>query len=488
MSPRLPTSLTLALAAALALAGCGRDPGSGATGERPGRRPDVLLLTIDTLRADHLSAWGYVRPTSPILDGMAAEGTRFAFAQAQRPKTGPSFTSMFTGGYCSDHGVRRIGQPAACSMRFLAEEMKELGYQTHAVVANAALAREFFFDQGFDTYIETWEVEPREAGLDPTGAEAVTDLAEAVIDKLHGDRPYFLWVHYVDPHEPYLPPAPYRGLFQGDEHMGPPVEVPVARRNTRQSWNGIGRRQVLDGHTDLPFYVARYDAEIRYVDEQIARLLEALRRRGDYDRMLTVMTSDHGESLGEHNYWFDHGMFGFQTCLHVPLVIRYPGLARVGVDRAPVELVDLAPTILEVAGKRLRDGAWMRGRSLVPRLRGEAAPARPIAFGEAGYSSRESWIRVATDGRFTLHRLLDRADRRRVAHADVELALFDLAADPGETRNVAELHAGDLARLRAALDAWEHAPPLPLRQESADCGDRAMESDTESQLRALGYL
>ncbi|KAB2958319.1 MAG: sulfatase [Thermoanaerobaculia bacterium] len=477
MNRRRSGSCALLLAGLLALA--------AAAGERP---PDVLLLTIDTLRADHLSAWGYARPTSPTLDRMASEGTRFAFAQAQRPKTGPSFTSMFTGGYCSDHGVRRIGQPAACSMRFLAEEMKQLGYQTHAVVANAALARDFYFDQGFDTYIETWEVAPREPGLDPTGAEAVTDLAEATVDRMSEDRPFFLWVHYVDPHEPYTPPAPFDDLFQGDEHSGAPVEVPVSRRNTRQSWNGIGRKQVIEGRTDLPFYVARYDAEIRYVDGEIARLLEALRRRGFYDRMLTVMTSDHGESLGEHNYWFDHGMFGFQTCLHVPLVVRFPGLARAGVDAAPVELVDLAPTILEIAGKRLREGGWMRGRSLLPRLRGEAPPARPVAFAEAGYSSRDGWIRVATDGRFTLHRLLDRADRRRVAHADVEYALFDLAADPGETRDVAGLHAVDLARLRAALGAWEGDDPMPMGRDRSDCADRAMESDTEAQLRALGYL
>lgn len=487
MKRRDPAASVLLLAWLLPLvAACGGERGgAGAGAQRP---PDVLLLTIDTLRADHLSAWGYVRPTSPTLDGMAAEGTRFAFAQAQRPKTGPSFTSMFTGGYCSDHGVRRIGQPAACSMRFLAEEMKELGYQTHAVVANAALARDFYFDQGFDTYIETWEVQPHEPGLDPTGAEAVTDLAAATVERMAEDRPFFLWVHYVDPHEPYTPPEPFKDLYQGDEHSGAPVVVPVSRRNTRQSWNGIGTKQVLEGRTDLPFYVARYDAEIRYVDAEIARLLDALRKRGFYDRMLTVMTSDHGESLGEHNYWFDHGMFGFQTCLHVPLVVRLPGLARRGLDTGPVELVDLAPTILEIAGKRLRGGTWRRGRSLLPRLRGESPPARPVAFAEAGYSSRDGWIRVATDGRFALHRLIDRADRRRVARADVEYALFDLAADPGETRDVAGLHAQDLARLRGALAAWEGDDPMPMGRDRFDCGDRAMESETEAQLRALGYL
>ena len=157
-------------------------------------------------------------------------------------------------------------------------------------------------------------------------------------------------------------------------------------------------------------------------------------------------------------------------------------------DTGPVELVDLAATILDAAGRRLRAGTWMRGSSLLPRLRGEDPPARPVAFAEAGYSSRDSWIRVATDGRFALHRLPDRADRRRVAHADVEYVLFDLLADRGETRDVSSRNPEDLARLRAALAAWEGEDALRLGRDPADCGDRAMESDTEAQLRALGYL
>jgi arylsulfatase A-like enzyme len=485
-------SVSLALGAILLLSGltscrdrAGRpqaEPGAAA------QHPNILLLTIDTLRADHMSAWGYSRSTTPVLDGLAAEGVRFAFAQAQRPKTGPSFTSIFTSGYCADHGVRRIGQPASCSMRFLAEEMHDLGYQTLAVVSNAALAREFYFDQGFDSYIETWKVAPKKDGLDPTGAEAVTDLATAVVEKMTTDKPFFLWVHYVDPHAPYSPPAPFRDLYQGDAHSGPSVEVPVARRAARQSFGGIGTREVLDGRRDLPFYVARYDAEIRYADQQIERLLDELRRRGFYDQMVTVMTADHGESLGEHNYWFDHGMFGFQTCLHVPLVVRFPGVATPRVDAAPVELVDLAPTLLDLAGRRLRDHTWMRGRSLVARLRGELAGARDVAFAEAGYSSRPDWIRVATDGRFTLHHLFERADRRRVAHADVPWALFDLSEDPGETVNVADRNPEVLAHLRTLLEGWESEAPLPMDRDRADCGARAVESGTEQQLRTLGYL
>ena len=489
LAPTRVSVLALALLTPLALGCRGKPdaPARAAGGERP---PDILLLTVDTLRADHLSAWGYARPTSPVLDRMASEGVRFAAAQTQRPKTGPSFTSLFTATYCSDHEVRRIGTPASCGMRFLAEELRELGYRTHAVVANAALAREFYFDQGFDTYIETWKVTPKDPTLDPTGATAVTDLAVGVVESLDDDRPVFLWVHYVDPHEPYLPAPPYRDLFQGDAHAGEPAEVPVRTGGHRQSYGAIGRRQVLEGRTDLPFYVARYDAEIRYVDQEIDRLLGALRRDGRYDRMLTVMTSDHGESLGEHRYFFDHGMFGFQTCLHVPLIVRYPGVVSPRVVEQPVELIQLAPTMLELAGRRLRDGRWMRGRSLVPLLRGEAATGDAIAFAEAGYSRGGEWIRVAVDGRFSLHRLVDRSDRKRVAgDENAEFALFDLVRDRGETRNVAAEHAEDFARLRAALEAWEALHALPMDRDREGCGgDREVDRETEEQLRNLGYL
>lgn len=474
-----------------ALPACrGEAPAARAERDEIGRRPDILLLTIDTLRADHLSAWGYPRATSPVLDRMAAEGVRFAFAQVQRPKTGPSFTSIFTAGYCADHEVRRIGTPVSCGMRFLAEELRELGYRTHAVVANAALARDFYFDQGFETYVETWKVTPKDASLDPTGARAVTDLAVGVVESLDDDRPVFLWIHYVDPHEPYAPPPPYRDLFQDDGLAAAPTQVPVRRGGHRQSFAGISRKQVLDGRTDLPFYVARYDAEIRYVDQEIDRLLEALRRSGRYDRMLTVMTSDHGESLGEHRYFFDHGMFGFQTCLHVPLVVRFPGEIEPRVDDDPVELVQLAPTVLELAGRRLRDGAWMRGRSLVPRLRGAASGAGGLAFAEAGYSRGGDWIRIAVDRRYSLHRLVDRSDRRRVAGDEQkEYSLFDLSVDPGETRDVSAEQPRELERLRAALAAWEAQRALPMDRDRDDCGGgREVERETEQQLRNLGYL
>lgn len=487
----LVPAASAALAVALVLAGCGRREGTGAAVEKkPVTRPNILLLTVDTLRADHLSAWGNPRPTSPILDRMAAEGVRFSTARVHRPKTTASFTSIFTASYCSDHEVRKIGEPASCNLDFLAEELRELGYQTHAVVANAALAREFRFDQGFDTYIETWKVEPKTPGLDPTGARAVSDLATALVDTLSDDRPFFLWVHYVDPHEPYAPEEEFRDLYQEDAHAGAAAEVPVSKHDHRQSFGGIARKQLVDGRTDLPFYVSRYDAETRYADQEIERLLESLRRRDFYDDMLTVMTSDHGESLGEHNYWFDHGMFGFQTCLHVPLIVRFPGVLAPRVDEDPVELIHLAPTILSWAGKPLREGGWARGKSLIPRLRGEVAAPDTITFSEAGYSRRNNWVHVAADRRFALHHLVGSFDGKRVARREgAQYALFDLESDPGETADVSDRFPDDFARLKAALDAWEAQAPLPLTRGSEECGDaREVEENTVEQLRTLGYV
>lgn len=475
---------------ALALTACQGD--SRRASERPStpaQRPNILLLTVDTLRADHLSAWGNPRPTSPILDRMAAEGVRMASARVHRPKTTASFTTMFTGGFCGDHQVRKIGEPASCNLDFLAEELRKLGYQTHAVVANAALAREFRFDQGFDTYIETWKVEPKTPGTDSTAARAVSDLATALVDSLSTDKPFFLWVHYVDPHEPYTPEGEFRDLYQGDEHSGAAVSVPLSRHEHRQSFGAIARKQLVDERTDLPFYVARYDAETRYADQEIDRLLESLRRRGFYDSMLTVMTSDHGESLGEHNYWFDHGMFGFQTCLHVPLIFRYPGALAPRVDDDPVSLVDLGPTILAFAGRPLRDGTWVRGRSLIPRLRGEASAPDAITFSEGGYSRSQNWVHVAADRRFALHHLLGSFDGKRVAGREkAEYALFDLQSDPGETVDVADRFPDDFARLKAALDAWEALEPLPLTRGNDECEDqREVEQHTLDQLETLGY-
>lgn len=474
---------------------------------------NILLITVDTLRADHLSSYGYRRETSPVMDRLAAQGVRFERPSVQWPKTGPSMASMFTATYPKDNGiVRRIGMPLPCRFEMLAESLKKQGYDTHAVVANGALASDFYFDQGFDTYIETWKLDADDH--DPNTAGPVTDLAVGLLGRLKeaeaAGRPWFLWVHYLDPHAPYTPPGEWSERFQGDEHWSPEPKINISDR-PRQQMYGIGREQVLDGRDELAFYVARYDAEIAYSDAQIGELLEAMEERDLMGRTLTVLTSDHGESLGEHHYYFDHGRFSFQTCLKVPLIFHYPGVLEPRVDAEPVELIHLTPTLLEAAGVELPGGRWMQGRTLTPRLRGvteerrgggggpedgpeggsATGPTPGYAFAEAGWETHNRWQKVVQDGRFKLIYAQSPPEQRWIAGEGVRFALFDLLEDPGETVNVAGEHPQELERLQRVLWRWENADPFPVEvgDLTESCGEeREMEGETRELLKSLGYL
>jgi arylsulfatase A-like enzyme len=253
---------------------------------------------------------------------------------------------------------------------------------------------------------------------------------------------------------------------------------------------GIGRSQTLEGPDRVAFYVARYDAEIRYTDDQIARLIDSLGGRGPAEQTAIAFTADHGESLGEHDYWFAHGRFAFDTCLHVPLVLSWPGVLPARVDPEPVELLHLAPTLLELAGKRLEGGRWMQGRSLLPRIFGaESEPAPRRAFSEAGYQRKRHWIRAVREGRFKLVWAPSGGDQRWIGGPGVPFVLYDLAADPGETRNVLDAHPEEVQRLKRELSSWDRAEPFPVALDSASCGeDRALDGETENLLRTLGYL
>lgn len=512
--PRLRGAI-LAGALGVLVAGCG--DGSRAVGSarpRSATPPNLLLITVDTLRADHLSVSGYERATSPRIDRLAGEGIRFAAAQAQWPKTGPSFASMMTATYPKDNGiVRQIGIPVPCDYTMLAEALARHGYSTHAVVANGAVGREFYFDQGFDSFVETWKrprpgaqlelpagAEPlgeaAEAMLraaadvaDPNGASNVTDLALETVAAFPAGKPWFLWVHFLDPHFPYLPPAEFRDRFQHDESFDATTRIPISDRY-QQELAGIGAGQVLDGEDRLGFYVARYDAEIAYVDSEIGRLLDAMTEQRRLGNTLTILTSDHGESLGEHGYYFNHGRFGFQTCLNVPLILHWPGKIAPRVDRQPVELVHLAPTLLEAAGFDLAGGRWAQGRSLWPRLDGRRLdePDR-VAFAEAGIQRNHRWIRVARDERFALHWAPTRREREWIGGADNEFPLFDLENDPGETRDVSAAHPEAAERLRRDLVRWWDAERFACATDSETCDEnRAVDQETTEQLKALGYL
>ena len=438
-------------------------------------RLNVLLITIDALRADHLGVYGYPRPTSPNIDRLARQGVLFQRAVSQWPLTSPSFAAMMSGTYGHTNGLMRTtAQRMPDRSLMLAELLKSGGYRTWAAVGNVNLARAFNFDQGFDTYRELWRED------DEQKTEQITRSGLELLKQASAERPFFLWLHYFDPHARYRPPKPFDGMFVDDEHFDPSWRVPL-HEEKRWELGGISSNVSL-GHEDrVAYYVAQYDAEIRYVDQQVGILLKALKEQGLAGNTLVVLTADHGESLGDHNYFFEHGRFPYDDCVHVPLIVRAPGLSRPGgAVRSPVQSIDLVPTVLDLAG--LPADPQAEGKSLRPLLRGERPTGDPwaYAFTESGFA--RDYQRSITSERYKLIYVPDAGDRR--AMRGRELELYDLAADPGETRNLADERPEVAGPLKEQLWRWiadgGAAAPAPEGVKA----DR----QAEEQLRSLGYI
>jgi arylsulfatase A-like enzyme len=459
------------LAAAIAALGCpGRPPAPSPTtpAVAAGNRLNVLLVTIDTLRADHLGCYGYGRPTSPRLDAFAREAVLFTQAYTYWPKTRGSFVAMMTGrrdsqtGYNKEHPVLRDFNPT------LASVLQAAGYRTLAVVDNGNVASDHGYAKGFESYRQTWQEKALATEMDR--ARAITAAGVEVLGR-PGDRPFFLWLHYVNPHAPYSPPPPYDAAFLGPEaRTGPALPVVNDYRG------GIARKLAVPGQDRLGYYVAQYDGEIATVDQEVGRVLDALRASPARERTLVVVTSDHGESLGEHGYYFDHGEDLFDPTLRVPLLVAGPGLARgVKVDGLASTL-DLVPTVLDVL--KVSYPPDLAGASLLPALEGGPAPARP---------------RLPARSDRNLTALFGLRFKVVSAPADdgPRFALYDRRADPGEEREASRRLPEDMRTERRELELfldrfdkeWTHTrrlageapPPAKLSPEACE------------NLRALGY-
>ncbi len=319
------------LAGALAIAACADDPVARI------RHTNVLLVTVDTLRADHVGAYGHPNPTTPTLDRLAAQGVRFADATVQWPKTWPSMASMLTGTFPATNGVRlRTQAPLARRNETLAELLRAAGYRTAAVVSNLNVGKQFGFDQGFDSFVESWlEKLVRETNRTSfqnhpgavkryTDATIVTDQALAWLESVRPQERFFAWLHYMEPHGPYAPPRAHREPFEGRfrPESVPWSRIPAYQRQYHPE-TGLARG-------DLAYYKTLYDGEIRYFDSQLARVVEALERRGLFEHTLIVVTADHGESMGEHDYYLEHGKLPYQSTARVPLVMVLPGRLPAG--------------------------------------------------------------------------------------------------------------------------------------------------------------
>jgi len=475
-------------------------------------RPNVLLVTIDTLRADHLSCYGYERPTSPHLDRLAAEGWRFTHAQSPRAKTTPSIATILSGLYPHGHGVRDLSAPLEAGVPLLQEMLGDAGYRTAGLVGNFVLIDE---RAGLARGFESWEESlPDVRGVPPHAApqrvaSSVTDGALELL-ATRDERPWFLWLHYMDPHGAYAAPAEHRLFASPDARLLPlESDLPPSKlhRYRVADYNVPETARRPGGRTDVAAVIDEYDAEIHYVDAEVGRLLEHLRAERLLDRTLVIVTSDHGESLGEHRYWFEHGAYAYEATCRVPLIVRPPASlatrlqAAAGVRNADVSLADIAPTVLDLLdlpNPHPGPGAY-RGHSRVGSFTGSAPSTEPVFSEKVERAELDGAVqaKAVRMGDWKLIRRYAHRPAHTQAGARELLALsdelFDLATDPHEEHDLSEAPppGAPLEALRAALlgfaAADEHFPELDqILQRRREALERE-DAEALDVLRALGY-
>jgi arylsulfatase A-like enzyme len=447
--------------------------------------PNILLVVIDTARADVFGFDGDRRGTSPSLDRIAAEGAVYERAYAPAPWTVPSHASLFTGLLPSAHGTDAGHLHLDDSLTTLAESLHAAGYHTLGYTENPWVGKEYGFYQGFDHYEEIWRsVHGTEGDM---GAERVGGLIERWLDwraahRDAGRQPFFIFINYFEPHLPYNPPQPERDRF-----LVPPVDRPAVDRLRRLKHPH--EMPFVLGLQPLPAEDARvlrqlYAGEIAYVDRRIGELAAMLRRHRLLDRTVVAVTADHGEMLGEHGL-LDHKLNVDEPLLRIPMILRYPAAVRAGQRIAdPVMLQDLHPTLLRLAGIRAAlPGEGMAARrpdgsvfppqsAILPGVRGipgrpraallEGAPvplvaeyARPLPFLEVikqilPQTDVPRWDRALVAWRVGDLKLHWASDGRH--------RLFDLARDPGEDHDLAASEPDRVAALAARVDAWLRRP------------------------------
>ncbi|MCR9095833.1 MAG: sulfatase [bacterium] len=454
----------------------------------------VIVLLQDTLRADHLSTYGYARETTPGLDAYARGGAVFEYGYAQATKTRPSVPSLMTGLFPTTTGVWDFTQRLDEGHVTLAEVLRRQGFATAAFVPNGNAGPFSGIDQGFDHLfqdypIATGEGAPRERnvfGVSPSTDDVIGPTLDRWIAR-HADRNTFLYIHVVDPHGPYDPPAPHDAWFRDLEEGSEPETPDVVRHDPEwiASPTRAGRR-------------ARYDGEIRNNDEVIARFLERLEASGRLANTLMVFVSDHGEHLGEHDLW-EHHPPGFVQVLHVPIVFGWPGRIPAGQRiRASAGLIDVMPTILDLL-EVPREALPLQGRSWASTLRGGAreTPVDDIVvsdevIGRAAEDARP-WGSVFFEGHHVLSSIRLKGDARRVdadPEAGEKVRVFDVRSDPRETAPVETPEARALAREAMSFLAEFQAGNQEVARRLVGRDERTIELDPETQarLRAMGYL
>ena len=402
----------------------------------PSSRPNVILITVDTLRADQLGCYGDAAAATPHMDSLATDGIRFADASAHVPLTLPSHSSIMTGVYPPVHGVRdNIGYTLSEDQVTLAELLKGQGYATGGFVGAFVLDSKTGIDQGFDHFSDDFDIDLKEprlvnlAYVEKRGDEVVGNALAWLQQQKAG--PFLAWIHLFDPHDPYRPPPPFEERFPED----------------------------------------RYRGEVAYTDSLIGEIIGWLKQEQLYDDALVVFTSDHGEALGEHGEP-THGLFVYESVLRVPLIVKLPGQVNAGTTMAhPVQSIDILPTVLQSLG--IDQPAAVQGVELLSRINSKSAPARPV-YAESLYPRTQygwSALRCIREGSFKYIQA-PRAE------------LYDLSTDPLELENLLLQNETMASRLKASLQSFRETHDRDQTSSQA----AQVDAETLARLQALGYV
>jgi arylsulfatase A-like enzyme len=427
-------------------------------------KPNLVVISLDTVRADHCSFLGYQKPTTPNIERLANKGTIFTQAYSPSSTTGPSHASFFTALWPVTHGVVKNGLPLIAENRTLAEILKENGYQTSAVVSSFVLDSKFGYSQGFDTYADdfdqtsssidhaTWENFTIEGGFDQRADRATEIAIKWLRESRDPHTPFFLFVHYFDPHFPYDPPEEFADRFL------PPQSEPDS----------------------VESIIARYDGEIAFTDHQIGFLLNALDESVEEENTLIAVVSDHGEGLGQHGL-MQHGVTIYEETVRVPFLLSWPDqIPSKQIIRQPFSLTNLAPTLLDLMGFGSRESQF-QGKSYASAIRTgmSSGLSEPVFLFRRHYDDNAIVAQFRPRG-IQLGVRLNNWKYIEGESDDVR-ELFHLSLDPGELNNLFVRDHEEAVKLKKILEQWKQTQHPPAQMNSIS------DEDLEA-LKSLGYI
>ena len=468
------------------------------------KRPNIILISIDTLRQDHVSCYGYYKTTTPNIDRLASEGTIYKNNFSTGVWTPPGHASMLTGLYVSEHGVygeRRLSD----DIPTIATILKENGYQTAGFVNNSQVGALVGFDKGHDTFVEVWKgissrskVEryfkgairqvKKRLGYEDMGASRTNELVkEWILNTIDPNRPFYLFIHYIEPHNPLIPPQPYKDRYLSDKRF-----IDVDRDKIKKVAHNpliCFTEMITLNPVEIDILKALYDAEIEYTDSKIGEIMNVLKEKDIYDNSMIMITSDHGEHFGEHNLW-SHTASLYNEILHIPLIIKYPkGIECKKEVYHYTQSIDIFPTVMDIVSISKKEVMDHSGVSLVHNNNGNKFhdfvfaewEGRIPYFVQTRLKDPQSSLNA---GRFTNKMWTIIGEQYKyILTSDGKEELYNVKKDKSEIDNLIDQNQEDADMMKKKLERW-----MSEAKRNSDNDRRVVDDEVRKNLEGLGYL